>query len=69
VDPLGPVPAPAAGVELDTISTSQGTSSGCSTMAVRQPSKLLIRVRFPSPAPTVVALAFRLWLRPGVGLS
>src|SRR5207249_5341542 len=24
---------------------------GCSTMAVRQPSKLLIGVRFPSPAP------------------
>ena len=33
------------------------TSRGCSSMVEQQPSKLMTRVRFPSPAPTVFRAA------------
>src|SRR5262249_36246265 len=48
----GTLLASAAGSHEGDLTTPEG---GCSTVVVRQPSKLFTRVRFPSPAPTSFA--------------
>jgi hypothetical protein len=52
--------------EPDSITTSV-PGRGCSTVAVRQPSKLFTRVRFPSPAS--VRIGYHGWRRAGVAQS
>ena len=42
-------------------------TSGCSSMVEPQPSKLVVRVRFPSPAPCWLGLVGRFDRQSGVG--